>query len=76
MTHVTHVILTYMTYRLYPYSVSSMSSNTGFIETIHDAISLDSLKKRIPNCKSLEDFFVSVYGEKTSMRFMEAQRSM
>jgi len=60
---------------LFPYSVTAMSSNAGFIETVHDAISVDSLKKRIPNMKSLEDFFVSVYGDKTSMRFMEAQRN-
>jgi phosphatidylinositol 4-kinase len=77
---------------LYSYNVVAISSNTGLIETIPDAISIDSLKKRIPNMKSLEDYFVSVsnkrihpsislifspkvYGERTSLRFIQAQRS-
>eukprot|EP01117_Protostelium_nocturnum_P014781 TRINITY_DN565_c0_g1_i1.p1 TRINITY_DN565_c0_g1~~TRINITY_DN565_c0_g1_i1.p1 ORF type:complete len:310 (-),score=86.44 TRINITY_DN565_c0_g1_i1:41-970(-) len=60
---------------IYSYNVVAVSSSTGFIETVPDAISLDSLKKRIPNVKSLEDYFISVFGEKTSIRFMEAQRN-
>lgn len=60
---------------LYPYSVIAINSNSGLIETVPDAISLDTLKKRIPNMKSLEDYFVSVYGIKTSIRFLQAQRN-
>lgn len=60
---------------LRPYSVVATSSTTGLIETIPDAISLDALKKRMPNMSSLEDYFVAVYGDKTSMPFIQAQRN-
>jgi len=60
---------------LYPYAVVATSSSAGLIETVPDAISLDSLKKRIPNVKSLEDYFQSVYGERSSLRFVEALRN-
>ena len=42
------------------YSVVATSSDGGLIETVPDAISLDTLKKRIPNAKTLEDYFISV----------------
>ena len=45
---------------LRPYSVVATTSTAGLIETIPDAISLDALKKRIPNMSSLEDYFVAV----------------
>jgi hypothetical protein len=45
---------------LYSYNVIATSSNSGLIETIPDAISIDALKKRIPNAKTLEDYFISV----------------
>lgn len=45
---------------LYPYYVIATSSESGLIETVPDAISLDALKKRIPNMTSLRDYFQSV----------------
>eukprot|EP01114_Cavostelium_apophysatum_P015173 TRINITY_DN4081_c0_g1_i3.p1 TRINITY_DN4081_c0_g1~~TRINITY_DN4081_c0_g1_i3.p1 ORF type:complete len:746 (+),score=197.65 TRINITY_DN4081_c0_g1_i3:183-2420(+) len=60
---------------LKPYSVVATSSQTGLIETIPDAISLDALKKRIPSMTTLDDYFVAMYGPKTSISFIQAQRN-
>jgi len=60
---------------LFPYAVVATSSSTGLIETIPDAISLDTLKKRIPNAKTLEDYFTGAYGDKTNIKFLQAQRN-
>ena len=57
------------------YSVIAISSDTGFIETIPDAISLHTLKKRVPNMTSLLDYFIKAYGDPTSMEFLRAQRN-
>jgi len=60
---------------LKPYSVVATSSKTGLIEVVRDSISLDTLKKRIPNVISLQDYFISVYGERIYTRFLNAQRN-
>eukprot|EP01118_Nematostelium_gracile_P016917 TRINITY_DN70_c0_g1_i1.p1 TRINITY_DN70_c0_g1~~TRINITY_DN70_c0_g1_i1.p1 ORF type:complete len:606 (+),score=122.79 TRINITY_DN70_c0_g1_i1:111-1928(+) len=57
------------------YQVVAVSSTSGFMETIKDAVSLDTLKKRLPNMQNLLDYFKSVYGAPSSMSFLQAQRN-
>ena len=48
---------------LKPYSVVITSSDSGLIETIPDAVSIDSLKKRLfPNWTCLTDFYAAYFG--------------
>jgi phosphatidylinositol 4-kinase len=60
---------------LKPYYVVATSSNTGLIQAISDAVSVDTLKKRLPNMSNLVDYFESVYGDKSSIKFLQAQRN-
>jgi len=60
---------------VYSYSVLAVSSEAGLIEPIPDAISLDTLKKRIPNDTSLLDYFKRAYGEPTSSSYQTARRN-
>jgi len=77
LIHLFHNIFTESEIPLWlrPYSVVAVNSNCGFIETIPDAVSFDALKKRVPNFTNLEDYFVSAYGDKTSLSFLQAQRN-
>ncbi len=61
---------------LRPYSVLAINSNCGFIETVADAVSLDSLKKRVPNFTNLNNYFLAAYGDRTSMPFLQSLRSI
>jgi len=48
---------------LRPYAVVCTSADSGLIETIPDAVSVDSLKKRLwPNWTCLTDFFAAYFG--------------
>eukprot|EP00002_Diphylleia_rotans_P008234 TRINITY_DN1797_c0_g1_i1.p1 TRINITY_DN1797_c0_g1~~TRINITY_DN1797_c0_g1_i1.p1 ORF type:complete len:702 (+),score=131.26 TRINITY_DN1797_c0_g1_i1:52-2157(+) len=46
---------------LYTYRTLVTSSNSGFIEVVPDAISIDSLKKKIPNFTNLAAYFDNAY---------------
>jgi len=58
---------------LRPYAVIATSSTTGLIECVTDAISIDSLKKRIPTIPSLADYYICAYGHRTSVNYVTAQ---
>eukprot|EP01113_Clastostelium_recurvatum_P020977 TRINITY_DN2484_c0_g1_i1.p1 TRINITY_DN2484_c0_g1~~TRINITY_DN2484_c0_g1_i1.p1 ORF type:complete len:938 (+),score=182.94 TRINITY_DN2484_c0_g1_i1:1739-4552(+) len=60
---------------LRPYTVIATSSHGGFIETVPDAISIDSLKKRVPNFTTLSEYFICTYGHRRSRSFLAAQRN-
>lgn len=51
---------------LRPYQIISTSSDSGLIETLTDAISIDSLKKHSPNVATLQDYFVGRFGGRGS----------
>ena len=50
---------------LCPYEIIATTNRGGVIEAIPDTISVDSLKKNDPNYTTLNDFFLSHYGEDT-----------
>jgi phosphatidylinositol 4-kinase B len=50
---------------LCPYEIIATTDRGGIIEAIPDTISIDSLKKNDPNYTTLNDFFLSHYGENT-----------
>jgi len=58
---------------LRPYIVLATSSTTGLIECVTDAISIDSLKKKVPTATSLADYFICAYGHRTSSHYINAQ---
>jgi phosphatidylinositol 4-kinase len=62
-----------LTLWLRPYHVISVSGDAGFVETILDAVSIDVLKKSIPNFVSLKQYFCDVYG--VGMNLRQAQRN-
>jgi len=57
---------------LRPYAVLATSSNSGLIEYIPDSASIDSLKKRLNNI-SLVEYYIYVYGHRSSRKFIAAQ---
>lgn len=57
--------------KLHPYEILITSSNSGLIEYIPNTISIDSLKKGLPNGFSLNDFFRLHFKE----TFDDAQRN-
>lgn len=59
---------------LRPFTVMSVSSESGFVEVITDAVSVHSLKKRTPNFVSLLDYFERAFGEIGTRSFRAAQR--
>ena len=61
--------------QLRPYEVMVTSPDSGIIETIQDAISIDSLKSDVPNFTSLADFFEDYFGERGSPKHQQAQRN-
>lgn len=60
---------------LHTYRILSTSKYTGLIEIINDAVSIDGLKKADGYPGSLLDYFIQVYGPKTSQSFQLAQRN-
>eukprot|EP01088_Endostelium_zonatum_P011684 TRINITY_DN25831_c0_g1_i1.p1 TRINITY_DN25831_c0_g1~~TRINITY_DN25831_c0_g1_i1.p1 ORF type:complete len:421 (-),score=90.87 TRINITY_DN25831_c0_g1_i1:67-1329(-) len=66
---------------VFPYSINATSRNTGFIECIPDAISIDAIKKKHPTLNAagtpttLSDYYIAMYGERTSHSFLTAQKN-
>src|SRR5207249_1229615 len=60
---------------LQPYTVLVTSANSGMIQTVPNAVSVDSLKKDTPNFSSLANFFEQYFGPKGSNAFKKAQRN-
>ncbi|CDF35607.1 unnamed protein product [Chondrus crispus] len=56
------------------YQIISTSSDSGLIETLTDAISIDSLKKHSPNVVTLQDYFVGRFGGRGSHAHKRAVR--
>lgn len=46
---------------VYPYEILSTGNESGIIEVVNNAISIDDLKKKIKN-KSLREFFLNYFG--------------
>eukprot|EP00467_Chlorarachnion_reptans_P026403 CAMPEP_0114501480 /NCGR_PEP_ID=MMETSP0109-20121206/8518_1 /TAXON_ID=29199 /ORGANISM="Chlorarachnion reptans, Strain CCCM449" /LENGTH=845 /DNA_ID=CAMNT_0001679207 /DNA_START=129 /DNA_END=2663 /DNA_ORIENTATION=+ len=61
--------------QLTPYEVMVTSANSGLIETVHNATSIDGLKGDWPNFTSLADFFEGFYGQRGTSRHEQAQRN-
>lgn len=61
--------------RLRPYSVMVTSAQSGLIETIPNATSIDSLKKAVQGFTSLANFFEDYFGPKGSPAHDLAQRN-
>eukprot|EP00762_Andalucia_godoyi_P007279 ANDGO_08058.mRNA.1 Phosphatidylinositol 4-kinase beta 1 len=59
---------------LKPYKVLAITAEAGFVETITDAVSIDQMKKSIPNFVSLKGYFEELYGKGT-MNLRQAQRN-
>jgi phosphatidylinositol 4-kinase len=64
---------------LRPYSVLVTGAQSGLIETIPDAVSIDALKKRVPHFSSLASFFHTYFGlqgperhERAIMNYVES----
>lgn len=57
------------------YQIISTSSDSGLIETLTDAISIDSIKKHSPNVVTLQDYFVGRFGGRGSHGYKRAVRN-
>lgn len=57
------------------YQILSTSSDSGLIETVTDAKSIDSIKKHSPNVYSLQDYFVGRFGGRGSQEYKRAVRN-
>lgn len=42
------------------YEIVATSSSTGFIEVVPDAVSVDAIKRRNPECPTLSAYFIRV----------------
>ena len=51
---------------LHAYSIVATGPEAGFVQTITDATSIDSLKRKNPSCPTLPDLFERLYGAPTS----------
>ncbi|KAI0558750.1 1-phosphatidylinositol 4-kinase [Gracilaria domingensis] len=60
---------------LRPYEIISTSGDSGLIETVTDAKSIDSIKKHSPNVTTLKDYFVGVFGGRGSHGHKRAVRN-
>jgi len=60
---------------LRPYEVVAVSSSSGFIEVVPDAISIDAIKRRNPECPTLSSYFIRTYGDRHTPSFKTAQRN-
>jgi len=60
---------------LQPYTVLVTSPTSGMIQTVPNALSVDSLKKDTPNFTTLANFFQQCYGPKGSAGYKKAQRN-
>jgi phosphatidylinositol 4-kinase len=60
---------------LRPFTIVCVGNNAGLVETIPDAVSVHSLKKRTPNFISLREYFERAYGAPESAAFLKAVRN-
>lgn len=60
---------------LKPYQIISTSSDSGLIETVVDAKSIDSIKKHSPNVTTLQDYFVGRFGGRGSQAYKRAVKN-
>eukprot|EP00871_Galdieria_phlegrea_P004551 jgi/Galph1/5097/GphlegSOOS_G3713.1 len=60
---------------LRPYNIIATSADSGIIETVRDASSLDSIKRNTPNFTTLADFFRRKFGERGSPKQKMALRN-
>lgn len=60
---------------LRPYQILSTSSDSGLIETVVDAKSIDSIKKHSPNVTTLQDYFVGRFGGRGSQGYKRAVKN-
>ena len=60
---------------LYPYDILATGIDCGILECVPDAISIDGLKKSLPqDQKTLYNFFLLQYGQRKSKRFKQAKK--
>ena len=57
------------------YQIISTSSDSGLIETLTDARSIDAIKKHSPNVVTLQDYFVGLFGGRGSHGYKRAVRN-
>lgn len=58
------------------YQIISTSSDSGLIETVTDAISIDSIKKKSPDVvTTLQDYFIARFGGRGSQGYKRAVRN-
>ena len=60
---------------LKPYQILATGSDCGFIETVTDSRSIDSLKSDTPGISTLQDFFVKRFGGKGSTSYKRAVKN-
>ncbi|KAF6002176.1 Phosphatidylinositol 4-kinase beta [Cyanidiococcus yangmingshanensis] len=60
---------------LRPFTIVCIGNNAGLVETIPDAVSVHSLKKRTPNFISLREYFERAYGAPGTSAFTKAVRN-
>lgn len=60
---------------LRPYEIIATGSDSGFIETVTDSKSIDSLKKDTPGVVYLQDFFIGKFGGKGSSAYKKAVKN-
>ena len=62
--------------RLHPYGVVVTSNDSGIIELVTDATSIDCLKKAMPeDVRTLSDYWILTYGNTQSAAYVDAQRN-
>jgi phosphatidylinositol kinase/protein kinase (PI-3 family) len=59
---------------VYPFNATATTSNSGILEGVADALSIDSLKKR-EKVQSLNHFFTQAYGGEFTQAHRAAQRN-
>ena len=60
---------------LYPYDILATGIDCGILECVPDAVSIDGLKKALPqDQKTLYNFFLLQYGQRKSKRFKQAKK--
>ena len=60
---------------LRPYQILPTGTDSGLIETLTDAKSIDSIKKHSPNVVTLQDYFVGRFGGRGSSAYRRAVRN-
>lgn len=62
-------------YWLRPYTIVAMTPDSGLIEAIPDTISLDALRRKVPNYSTLKNFFIDFFGDESTAEFGEAKKN-